>query len=155
MSFNRPATHGIPDSPGGTPPSGEQRAAFAQGAALIAEGKVEEGLTVVNNHIGGPGSWEKRPEPRKAVNRANARTLLGQVNEQRKPYSRAEAEGIRLRTLLVGGAQSGPRFGIVLDALEGAMPNATRVTIPNAGHSMQMDNPDALNAAVLAFLERP
>lgn len=137
---------------GGAPPAGKQGAAFAKGAALIGEGKVEEGLTVIAEHTGGPGAWAKRSEARKAVNRDNARTLLGQVNEQRKPYSRAEAEGIRIRTLLVGGDQSQPQFGRILDALEGAMPNAKRVTIPRAAHSVQADNPAGFNAAVLAFL---
>lgn len=137
---------------GGAPPAGRQGAAFAKGAALIAEGKVEEGLTVIAEHTGGPGAWAKRSEARKAVNRDNARTLLGQVNEQRKPYSRAEAAGIAIRTLLVGGDQSQPQFGVILDALEGAMPNATRVTIARAAHSVQADNPADFNAAVLDFL---
>ena len=137
---------------GGAPPAGQQGAAFARGAALIGEGKVEEGLAVIAEHTGGPGAWAKRSEARKAVNRDNARTLLGQVNEARKPYARAEAEGIRIRTLLVGGDQSQPQFGRILDALEGAMPNATRVTIPRAAHSVQADNPADFNAVVLDFL---
>jgi pimeloyl-ACP methyl ester carboxylesterase len=137
---------------GGAPPAGQQGAAFARGAALIGAGQVEEGLTVIAEHTGGPGAWAKRSEARKAVNRDNARTLLGQVNEQRRPYSRAEAEGIAIRTLLVGGDQSQPQFGRILDALEGAMPNARRETIPKAAHSVQADNPAAFNAAVLAFL---
>jgi esterase len=139
---------------GGAPPAGKQGTAFSKAAALIAGGQVEEGLTVIAEHTGGPGAWEKRSEARKQVNRDNARTLLGQANENRKPYSRSEAEGIRIRTLLVGGNQSQPQFGRILDALEGAMPNATRVTIRNAAHSVQADNPADFNAAVLAFLEK-
>jgi esterase len=144
----------LDESLGGAPPSGKQGAAFSKGAALIGEGKIEDGLTVIAEHTGGPGAWAKRSEARKAVNRDNARTLLGQVNEQRKPYSRAEAAGIGIRTLLAGGDQSQPQFGIILDALEKAMPNATRVTIPRAAHSVQADNPAAFNAAVLDFLEK-
>jgi esterase len=139
---------------GGASPAGKQGAAFARGAALIGEGKVEEGLTVIAEHTGGASAWAKRSETRKAVNRDNARTLLGQINEQRKPYSRAEAAGIAIRTLLAGGNQSQPQFGVILDALEGAMPNATRVTIRNAAHSVQADNPADFNAAVLTFLEK-
>ncbi|MBR0661809.1 alpha/beta fold hydrolase [Neoroseomonas oryzicola] len=144
----------LDESLSGAPPAGKQGAAFAKAAALIGEGKVEEGLTVVAEHTGGPGAWEKRSEARKAVNRANARTLLGQINEQRKPYARAEAQGIATPTLLIGGAQSQPQFGRILDALEPTMPNATRVTIARAAHSVQADNPADFNAAVLAFLER-
>jgi esterase len=139
---------------GGEPPAGKQAGVFAKAAGLIGDGKTEEGLAVFAEHTGGPGAWAKRSEARKAVNRANARTLLGQQNEQRKPYSRSEAEGIRLRTLLAGGAQSQPQFAAILDALEQAMPNTTRVTIRNAAHSVQADNPAEFNAAVLAFLEK-
>ena len=137
---------------GGAPPAGNQASAFGRAAALIAEGKTEEGLTVVAEHTGGPGAWAKRSEARKTVNRDNATTLLGQINEQRSPYAKAEAQSIRTRTLLAGGDQSQPQFGRILDALEATMPNATRVTIPKAAHSVQADNPAAFNAAVLAFL---
>jgi len=142
----------LDESLGGAPPAGNQASAFARAAALIAEGKVEEGLTVVAEHTGGPGAWAKRSEARKKVNRDNATTLLGQIKEQRKPYARAEAAGIKTRTLLVGGDQSQPQFGRILDALEGAMPNAQRVTIARAAHSVQADNPADFNAAVLRFL---
>ena len=74
------------------------------------------------------------------------------IKEQRKPYARAEAAGIRTRTLLVGGDQSQPQFGRILDALEGAMPNARRVTIARAAHSVQADNAADFNAEVLKFL---
>jgi esterase len=144
----------LDESLGGAPPAGKQASAFAKAAALIGEGKIEEGLTVVAEHTGGPGAWEKRSEARKEVNRANARTLLGQINEQRKPYARAEAQGIATPTLLIGGAQSQPQFGRILDALEPVIPNATRVTIARAAHSVQADNPADFNAAVLAFLEK-
>lgn len=137
---------------GGAPPAGNQASAFARAAALIGEGKVEEGLTVVAEHTGGPGAWAKRSEARRAVNRDNATTLLGQVNEKRSPYARAEAQSVRTPTLLVGGAQSQPQFGRILDALEANMPDARRVTIPAAAHSVQADNPAAFNAAVLDFL---
>jgi len=142
----------LDESLGGAPPAGNQASAFARGAALIAEGKIEEGLTVVAEHTGGPGAWAKRSEARKTVNRDNATTLLGQIKEQRKPYARAEAAGITTRTLLVGGDQSQPQFGRILDALEGVMPNAQRVTIARAAHSVQADNPADFNAAVLRFL---
>lgn len=135
----------------GAPPLGKQSAVFARAAALIGDGKDEEGLAIFAEHTGGPGAWEKRSEARKAVNRDNARTLLGQINEQRKPYARTEAQGIHIPTLLVGGANSQPQFGRILDALEANMPDARRVTIARAGHSVQAENPADFNAAVLEF----
>ena len=83
----------LDESLGGAPPAGKQGSAFAKAAALIAEGKVEEGLTVVAEHTGGPGAWEKRSEARKAVNRDNATTLLGQINETAQPLCQGRGGG--------------------------------------------------------------
>jgi pimeloyl-ACP methyl ester carboxylesterase len=41
-----------------------------------------------------------------------------------------------------------------MDALEGAMPNARRVTIAHATHGLNHDNPEDFNAAVLEFLAK-
>ena len=135
---------------GGAP--GRQGAAFAAAAALIRAGDLEGGLRRFAEHTGGPGAWEKRTETRKAINRDNAATLLGQIDERRAPFSRAAAEAIQMPVLLVGGAQTQPAFVAILDALEGRIPGARRVTIPNAAHGMSHDNPAAFNAAVLGFL---
>lgn len=58
---------------------------------------------------------------------------------------------IEVPTLIVHGAHS----AIPLEELRGvadAMPDATLVDIPEAGHTVQLDNPTALLAAVRAFL---
>ncbi|MBR0667864.1 alpha/beta hydrolase [Roseomonas hellenica] len=131
---------------------GEQLAAFNAAAECIRAGRIEEGLSLFAAHTGGPGAWERRPEPRRQVARDNAFTLLGQVHEQRAPYSRAAAAAIRTPTLLVGGAESQPRFGAIIDALEAAIAGAKRATIPKGTHAMSIENPAAFNAAVLHFL---
>jgi len=142
----------LDESLGGRPAAtGRQAGAFAEAAALIAAGDIEGGLRRVAEHTGGPGAWERRPEARKAISRANARTLLGQVHERRAPYSRAAAESIRTPTLLLAGANTLPNFVANLDALERVMPNVRRGTIPNATHGLNNDNPAAFNAAVLEF----
>lgn len=140
------STFGVATTPG---PQG----AVADAAKLIRAGEVEEALRVFTAYTGGVGAWEKRPESRRQISRDNARTLLGQINEQRAPFSRAQAEGILLPTLLVGGADSQPQFGAILDAMEKNIAGAKRVTIPNAAHGMSADNPAAFNTAVLAFLD--
>lgn len=139
---------------GGAPgrPMGRQAAAFAAAAELIRAGDLEGGLRRFAEHTGGPGAWEKRTETRKSINRDNATTLLGQINERRAPFSRAAAEAIRVPTLLVGGAQTQPAFVAILEALERYIAGARRATIPNAAHGMSSDNPAAFNAAVLGFL---
>ncbi len=144
----------LDESLGGLPPGstpGRQAAVFATAAERVRAGEVEEGLRGFAAHTGGPGAWEKRPEARRQIARDNARTLLGQINEQRAPFSRAAAEAIRTPTLLVGGAQTQPQFVAILDALERTIPGAKRATVPGAGHPMSAENPASFNAAVLGF----
>lgn len=137
---------------GGAPPSGAQAGAFAAAAAKITAGDVEGGLLHAAEATGGPGAWDRRPEARRQISRDNARTLLGQLNERRAPYSRAAAAAIQAPTLLLGGAQSQPQFGRIMDALEKVMPDVRRITIARATHGLNNDNPTDFNAAVLTFL---
>ena len=146
----------LDESLGGAPVAGpgRQAQAFAEAAALVKSGDVEGGLRRFAEHTGGPGAWEKRSETRKTIGRDNAHTLAGQIDERRRPFSRAAAESIRVPTLLVHGANTQPSFIAIIDALERTMPGfAGRVSIPDAAHGMSSDNPAAFNAAVLAFLE--
>lgn len=84
--------------------------------------------------------------------RDNARTLLGQVNEGRQPYSRADAEQIRAPTLFIGGGDTPGSLPIVLRALAAHVQGARLELIPNAGHSMFVDDPVRFCAVVLDFL---
>jgi pimeloyl-ACP methyl ester carboxylesterase len=140
---------GLGGMPGG---SGRQAGAFAEAAALIAAGDIEAGLRRVAEHTGGPGAWERRPEARKAISRDNARTLLGQVAEQRAPYARTAAAAIAAPTLLLNGAETQPAFVTIVEALLGAIPDARRVVIPGATHGLLAEQPALVNAAVLEFL---
>ncbi len=142
----------LDESLGGAPASGAQGASFAAGAALIGEGDIEGGLRLIAEYTGGPGAWEKRPEHRKMLSRDNARTLLGQADEGRKPYSRTAAARITAPTLLLGGDQSQPQFGTIIAALMTAIPDARSAVIRRATHSLNEDNPGDFNAAVLEFL---
>jgi esterase len=142
----------LDESLGGAPPSGAQAGGFAAAARKIAAGDIEGGLIHIAEASGGPGAWDRRPEARKQVSRDNARTLLGQVHERRAPYSRPAAASIQAPTLLLGGEISQPQFGRIIDALEKVIPDVRRRTIPRATHSLNIDNPEDFNAAVLDFL---
>jgi pimeloyl-ACP methyl ester carboxylesterase len=137
---------------GGAPGANAQAMAFAEGARLIAAGEEEAGLRHIAEHTGGPGAWDRRAEAQKAISRANARTLLGQIHEARSPYARAEAEAIQAPTLLLQGAQTQPAFVANVTALAGAIPDARVVAIPRATHSLISEQPEAVAAAVLRFL---
>lgn len=86
--------------------------------------------------------------------RENLGTLLGQISEGRRPLARTAAEAITSPTLLVGGANVQPGTATILSALTQAIGGAERVAIPNAAHTMNVDNPSAFNEAVLRFLAR-
>ncbi|MBL6455129.1 alpha/beta hydrolase [Belnapia sp. T6] len=132
--------------------SGKQGQAFAEAAALLKAGNTEGAMRRFAEHTGGPGAWERRTATRKAINLDNAHTLLGQIDERRRPYGKAAAESIRVPTLLVNGAQTQPQFTTIIEALARVMPDTSRVVIPNAAHGMSSDNPADFNAAVLNFL---
>lgn len=142
----------LDESLGGKPGAAAQAGAFAQAAELVAAGDEEGGLKVVAEHTGGPGAWERRPEERKAVSRANARTLLGQRHEERRAYARASAASIRTPTLFLYGAKTRPAFVANVEALSGAIAGSRVVVIPDATHGLPYENPKDFNAAVVGFL---
>lgn len=145
----------LDESLGGQPAAAGNATAFTRAAELIAAGDSEGGLRVVAEHTGGPGAWERRPEARKMVSRDNARTMLGQRDEQRRPFSRATAAAIRTPTLFLYGAQTRPNFVANVQALSGAIPASRVVVIPRATHGLPYENPTDFNAAVASFLAAP
>src|SRR6202165_2673298 len=76
-------------------------ARIAAAADKIAAGDVEGGLTLFFDAIEGPGAWTWLPATPKQQLRDNAFTLLGQTRDQRSPFSRADAEGIKTPTLFL------------------------------------------------------
>ncbi len=54
----------------------------------------------------GQGAWSRLPAAAKQQLRDNAMTLIGQVNEDRQPFSKADAEAIKTPTLFVGGTDT-------------------------------------------------
>ena len=126
---------------------------YAAAADRIRAGEIDEGLKPTIDVIGGPGTWDRTPEPRKQMLRDNARTMLGQIREKREPFARADAEKIRAPTLLIAGERSPASFHRILDGLETAISDVRRAVIPKVSHSSNVDNPAAFARTVLAFLD--
>jgi esterase len=126
---------------------------YAKAAERIRRGEIDEGLKTVSDVNGGPGTWDRMPERMKQRRRDNARTLLGQIKENRAAFARADAEAIRAPTLLVAGERSPASFHRILDGLETAIPDVRRGVIPKASHSSNLNNPAAFSRVVLAFLD--
>ena len=120
--------------------------------ALISAGDIEGGMRRFFDAIEGPGAWDAQTEARRQPLRDNARTLIGQVNENRRPYSLADARSIRTPTLFVGGEKTEGSLPMILKALAANVAGAKVVMIPGAGHAMHQQNPVAFAEAILDFL---
>ncbi|MEJ0016800.1 MAG: alpha/beta hydrolase [Acetobacteraceae bacterium] len=128
------------------------RTAGAAAAERIAAGDVDGGLAGFIDALEGKGAWRALPGHERQQLRDNAMTLLGQINEQRRPYSRADAEGIRVPTLFVGGERTPGLLAVMLRALAAHVPGAQVAIIPKTTHFMFGQDPVGYCAAVLPFL---
>jgi pimeloyl-ACP methyl ester carboxylesterase len=139
-----------PSPPTGGAPSRNSRVAAA--AEKIAAGDIDGALEQFIDNMGGAEAWARLPASTKQEYRDNARTLIGQVNEQRPPFTRADAESIRVPTLFIGGADTPGTLPVVLRTLASAVRGSKTVVIPNATHHMIRQDPVRTSAAVLEFL---
>jgi pimeloyl-ACP methyl ester carboxylesterase len=127
-------------------------ARIAASAEKIAAGDVERGLTMFFDAIEGPGAWARLPATPKQQLRDNAYTLLGQVRDKRPPFSKSDAESIKLPTLFVGGANTKGLLPRVLHTLAAHVANSRTVMIPNTTHPMFEQAPQKYCEIVLEFL---
>jgi esterase len=139
--------------PAAAPGPSPRAARIAASAEKISGGDIDGGLTVFFDMIEGKGAWARLPAAAKQQLRDNAFTLIGQVGENRQPYTRAGAESIRTPTLFVGGAVTKGALPAVLRALAAHVPGAKTEMIPGAGHWMFGQAPQEFCKIVLAFLE--
>jgi pimeloyl-ACP methyl ester carboxylesterase len=128
------------------------RAHVAGAAEKIAAGDIDGGLNYFWDAIEGQEAWLRLTAAAKQGLRDNALTLLGQVNEARQPYSRADAESIRVPTLFIGGEDTTGSLPRVLHALAAHVQGAHVAMIPQATHMMFEDDPVQFSDAVLDFL---
>jgi len=139
-------------------PGGKQPTAlatlFAAAAKKIAADDIEGGMTIFVDGLEGTGAWAKLPEAARQPLRDNARTLLGQINENRPPFSLIDAESIHIPTLFIGGEKTGGSLPVVLKALSANVKGAKVATIPGATHPMFEQNPVAFANAILDFLAK-
>jgi esterase len=132
-------------------PSG-RAARFGLAAEKIGAGDIDGGLMIFFDAIDGDGAWARLPAAPKQQLRDNARTLIGQVGENRQPFSRREAESITTPTLFIGGADTQGALPAVLRALAPHVPGARTAMISGARHWMFEQAPEKFCEIVLAFL---
>ena len=63
-------------------------ARIAASAEVIAKGDIDGGLQIFMDALEGPGAWKRLPATPKQLLRDNATTLIGQMRDQRPPFSK-------------------------------------------------------------------
>jgi esterase len=121
-------------------------------AELIKAGKIDDGLGHFVDGIDGDGAWERLPAAAKQQLRDNATTMIGQVHEGRKPYSRADAEAIRTPTLFIGGADTEGGLAANHRALAPHVAGSSTAMIADTRHWMFEQAPERYSAVVTEFL---
>jgi len=125
---------------------------IAAATEMIAQGDLDGGLKYFIDGNNGEGSWDRLAASSQQEYRDNARTVLGQINEQRQPFTRQDAEAISVPTLFIGGEKTPGFLPVILRALAGSVRGARTVIIPEATHHMIRQDPVRTSAAVLDFL---
>jgi pimeloyl-ACP methyl ester carboxylesterase len=127
-------------------------ARIAASAEVIAKGDIDSGLQIFMDALEGPGAWKRLPATPKQQLRDNATTLIGQMRDQRPPFSKADAEAIRTPTLFIGGASTTGALPLVLHALAAHVKGSRTEMIAGATHPMFEQQPQKYCEIVLDFL---
>lgn len=136
------------------PPPPPMPLALAMPSVLtsIRSGDIDGALKAFVDAIDGDGAWTRVPAAAKQQLRDNIFTLLGQANENRKPFTKTQAESIRTPTLFVGGGDTTGSLATVHRVLAQHVANSQTVMIDGAKHWMFDEAPQRYCAAVMAFL---
>jgi 3-oxoadipate enol-lactonase len=131
------------------------------GRLKMAEHVAEWGSTRVAEMMGpkllAPRTFETKPEIVAAVRSVVEHTLPAAIAAaQRGMADRPDMTGllptINLPTLVLVGAEDQLTPPAEMKAVAAAIPNAQYVEIPSAGHMTTMENPPAVNDALLRFI---
>ena len=120
-------------------------------AAYYEKGDIEGGLQYFVDDINGPGTWMRRTDEQRQLARDNAWTLVRQITDT-DAVTRDDLRKMQMPVLLLGGERGPPFLGQTMDAAQAYLPSVSRVTISNAGHLMNRDNPTEFNRVLATFL---
>ena len=138
--------------PAAAPVVSPRAAGIVAAAGKIKAGDIDDGLKLFFDLIEGDGAWGRLPAAPRQQLRDNATTLIGQVGENRQPFTRADAEQMAVPTLFIGGGDTKGALAAVHRALAPHVPGSRTAMIPGAGHWMFDQAPLAFCQVVLEFL---
>lgn len=104
----------------------------------------------------GPDRFDAFPDVRRRIIADNARTL-GPIlvhGWTDLPYACDDARRLTMPVLLVEGARTGSEMRDIDSALLRCLPDARKIVLPDTGHAIQFDAPEAMARAVARFVGR-
>jgi pimeloyl-ACP methyl ester carboxylesterase len=128
---------------------------FAPAQKAFQRGDDEEAMRIFGNGVMGKSRFEQLPADRQAQvweNRKASRAQL--LGAGFPPLSDDDLRAVKAPVLLLSGEESPAFFRRLTDYLEQHLPNVERIDIPASSHVMQADAPEAVNGAILEFLNR-
>jgi pimeloyl-ACP methyl ester carboxylesterase len=123
----------------------------AQAADLIESGAIEPGLEMFVDSVSMPGIWRKSPPGFRRMAIDNAATLPKQFRDALPAYTRAAANGVRCRSLLIAGERSPRMYRDNVDQLGEWMEHAEKRLVKGASHGMNVTHAAEFNRLLEAF----
>jgi pimeloyl-ACP methyl ester carboxylesterase len=146
-----------PSIPSLLPDEGGDRLMSAANRArvLLAEGRVDDALNLFLTPRVGADWRQKVGRRRLAEWRHNVLSTPSWFDAVQEFYpGPGPLTALEVPTLLVYGSGTQPEYRELTEAVAEAVPSAALVEVPDAGHGVPADNPDAFNALLLDFLAR-
>lgn len=119
----------------------------SQGAPAIA-------AKMIPNLVASTATQELRDELEALINANNPTGIAGALRGMAlRPDSRPDLATISVPTLLIVGAEDGLTPPAESEAMHAAIANSTYVSIPQAGHLSNLEQPTQFNTALGSFLD--
>lgn len=157
LSVNEPPATGLlAETPAGRATLAEFNAKLAPARQAFRAGAIQEGLRLFADGVGGPGTYDRRPQ---AVRRMMADNAAAHVGDALAPrtwpaFDCALAKQVAAPTLVTRGENSPAVFQRMADELERCLPRSVAVAIAGASHTVPAEEPEAWRTAVLSFIAR-
>jgi esterase len=132
--------------------SSERAARVLASVKMVKAGDIDGAMKNFVDGIDGEGAWARLTASAKQQLRDNAITLLGQIHEARKAYSKADAESIRTPALFIGGGDTRGSLAVIHRALALHVAGSETAIIPGTRHWMFEQAPQDYCRIVMEFL---
>lgn len=125
-------------------------------AAAFKKGDKDAAMRIFVNGLFGPGYFERLPGAATSAIMENAGALEAlALSSNPFPYlPKDKVKRLHTRTLIMTGSNTIAVHREVDAELARLLPNATAITVPNAGHGIARDNPAVFLSTVIEFLRK-